>query len=190
MNKLGKIKVQIKNVHTGEYLYSAADDLAADQCRRRLFTWRDLKDVPNQPGNTWNEEDVWLLETTDDMNPGNIDSNSSVIVRISARSSEYLFLDPSDGKVYLKRGCKIADSNLMTKESSQWLLSLAENKVPADGDEKAVGPVYNLRNVQFGRYLTADEEDFFETNFSVIRRNVFAVNGQISDWNVIVKTKE
>ncbi len=202
---MGKVKVQIKNFNTGELLYtSSAEDLAVDQCRRRLFTWRDLNDIPGQPRNTWNQEDTWFLQPIS----SNDFSKSSLIVRLTSavpsRSSEYLYLDPSDGNVYLRRSCEGENSNPAPKESAQWLLSRVDEEennhflegnqensdTPVSGAANKDRPeVYQLQNVQYGRFLSADRNNFFEHGFSTIRRNVFALDNQVSDWKIIVIPK-
>ena len=41
--------VRLRNVHTGEYLYAAADDQARDAQRRSVFTWR----LKNETVGSW-----------------------------------------------------------------------------------------------------------------------------------------
>lgn len=47
---------------TGEYLYAAADDLARDAERRRVFTWTDLSTIPESDPRYWDKTADWIVE--------------------------------------------------------------------------------------------------------------------------------
>ena len=54
-------QIRIKNQVTGEYLYAAADDHAADPERRRVFTWTNTSTYPNSHPAYWERTADWLI---------------------------------------------------------------------------------------------------------------------------------
>ena len=57
--------IRIKNQATGEYLYAAADDLATDRLRRRVFTWTNTSMNPHSHFVHWNKTADWKIEQED-----------------------------------------------------------------------------------------------------------------------------
>jgi hypothetical protein len=59
-------QIRIKNQATGEYLYAAADDLAQDSERRRVFTWTDTSTSPTSDTQDWEKKADWKVEEEND----------------------------------------------------------------------------------------------------------------------------
>ena len=74
-------QIRIKNQATGEYLYAAADDLAQDSERRRVFTWTDTATSPQN----WENKADWKVEVVNDC-----------VKLKNIRYSEYLYAAADD----------------------------------------------------------------------------------------------
>ena len=55
-------QIRIKNAASGEYLYAAADDLAHDSERRRVFTWANTSTTPTSNPDFWENKATWEVE--------------------------------------------------------------------------------------------------------------------------------
>ena len=78
-------QIRIKNQVTGEYLYAAADDLAHDSERRRVFTWNDISTSPTSDPQYWEKTADWKVE----------EENDCVKLK-NIRYSEYLYAAADD----------------------------------------------------------------------------------------------
>jgi hypothetical protein len=54
-------QIRIKSQATGEYLYAAADDLAHDPLRRRVFTWTNTSATPISHSEFWDKTADWEI---------------------------------------------------------------------------------------------------------------------------------
>ena len=54
-------RIRIKNAKSGEYLYAAADDLARDDERRRVFTWTNMSTIPDSDPGYWEKTADWIV---------------------------------------------------------------------------------------------------------------------------------
>jgi hypothetical protein len=81
----GNNHIRIKNQGTGEYLYAAADDLASDRLRRRVFTWTNTSVTPLSHFVYWDKTADWEIE---------LEERGFLLKNI--RHSEYLYAAPDD----------------------------------------------------------------------------------------------
>ena len=58
-------QVRFVNQDTEEYLYAAADDLAKDPERRRVFTWTNLSTIPESHPRYWDKTADWIIKEED-----------------------------------------------------------------------------------------------------------------------------
>jgi len=164
------LDVYIRNSNTKEFLYAAANYLALDTLKRRIFTWKELDDIPGL-GNSWSGEETWRIEPVDQCA-----SNSFRVknIRNIYGPREYLFANSSDS-VYVRRGLPDKDSAVLSLGSSaKWQL-LAKVAGELRGDlcnlEKSDIRGFVLRNEKYALgFLNAEEDDTFDPDNKNDRR--------------------
>ncbi len=184
------VDVRLRNIQTKEFLYAAADDLAVDNQRRRIFTWKDLNDIPEREGNNWTGEETWSIEPVADQECFKSNSFAVRNIKPGRPSREYLFADSSDDFVYVKRDVPAEDNVPLNLEpSGKWQILAKVGTDELRGDICSVEAIkirgFVLRNEKFAAgYLNADRDDIFINDSSKMRRNVRLLN-QGSTWELL-----
>ena len=165
--------VRLKSVYSGEYLYAGADDLAQDDTRRSVFTWRETNDEVGEWADwkmtgrivegklrvrlasvTYNNELLYVVK-------GNQKDSSEE----SGEVKDYLFT-PERRHVYTLRTVGVP---VPKDGSAGWFLETDDvsqsNKIPNR---------YALLNAKAKEYLYSPADDFAK---DLSRRRVFTWNG-------------
>jgi len=181
------LDVRLKNTITREFLYAAADDRALDEERRRVFTWKDLNDIPGIQGNAWTGEETWRIEPVDKY----LSSNSFRVksIRNIYGPREYLFANSSDN-VYVRRGLPDEDSAVLTLGSSAKWQILARVADDLRGDycamELSAIQGFVLRNEKYASgYFNADQDDVSMNDPTGTRRNTRLSKEGPSYWDIL-----
>jgi len=181
------LDVRLKNKNTREFLYAAADDMALDEERRRVFTWKDLNDIPGIKGNAWTGEETWRIEPVDKY----YFSNSFRVknIRNIYGPREYLFANSSDS-VYVRRGLPDEDSAVLTLGSSaKWqILARVADDLQGDYCNLELSDIqgFVLRNEKYASgYFNADQDDVSMNDPTETRRNTRLSKEGPSYWDIL-----
>lgn len=166
---------RIRNVKTKEYLYSPADDIAVDNLRRHVFTWRDLDDIPGMAGNTWAGEQVWRVEFV-----GNAKDLKIRIKSTKTQPGEYLFVEKGDNGRCDVFTLVRSELSLLAELSPSTAWNL-DKCLPLDGSSVAV-----LHNPSCSGSLIGDKNVFFDSDSDLMRRHVLVEKSDGgSQWEII-----
>ena len=181
--------VRLRNTKTTEFFYAASDGFSLDERSRRVFTWKNVNDVPGI-SDEWSGEEVWRFE------PINQSSSNSFRLRNTKPiygPKEYLFASKSDNGVYVRRGLPDDVSSVLKLGSSaKWqLLAKIIDKAELREDfcdvdiSKVSGWV--LRNEMNAGYLKTKTDDaiIVKLDPTRVRRNVGLSTGNFSFWDIL-----
>jgi len=179
------VLVRIRNVNTTELLFASEND--PDERGFRVFTWRDLNDIPCKEGNQWMHEETWWIEPAP-LCPAGSNATSSFLLKNARQRPQprgYLYVESSnEDQVYVDKDfLDKGSAKLSLGASARWqlLVKSSYNGTMTDfclreNRNRHMVQVILRNEMHESKFLGANRNTFFTLGTDATRRNVYLSN--------------